>query len=378
MDECAPDDLKCVLSDEAPLQDYYFREEYAQAMSIIQAADLNAAFDDGLTGKFIDSVSKRCSYESPDIANHIDQLPAADFKQIFDNALDLIERLRSPGDHGWVGWQDPWTIEFFPHLLRAYPDAKSIVLVRDPRGIIASNQAALTHDQMDDEEVGQVLSYARHWRMLVAYIIRLNAQGFGDRLHVVRYEDLVSDPSVTMRGICEFLALEYSADMIDPGKITQQSNDSAWKGNSSFQSETIGLNEASATRWTKTLDQVAHQLVEFLCGPEMELMDYALTSEVATHDPSWETIQFLIDHNDAYANWRSDIGDPLRDSAYELFRRKMLLESGSNADPTLIRRCFLFEEVFEALRQPRSTNGNSTRAFYGCPDRKKYPSTRVQ
>ena len=100
-------------------------------------------------------------------------------------------------------WGDktPINTQFLDKIVRVFPRAQFVHIVRDPRATVASYmQAGL---KSLDESIDT-------WRNAVANVDAV-ARGLGPRgLLEIRYEDLVTKPEATVREVCGFLGLEYS------------------------------------------------------------------------------------------------------------------------------------------------------------------------
>ena len=90
-----------------------------------------------------------------------------------------------------------------PNLLRtrflrsSFPRASFVMIVRHPLAVAAATQKW---------SGTSIVSLVRHWA--VCHRILLDDARRVERLHVVRYEDLVAAPASTLRGIFAFLSLD--------------------------------------------------------------------------------------------------------------------------------------------------------------------------
>ena len=50
----------------------------------------------------------------PHLKKNINDLKGKNFKEIFDNALKIIDKNHKKKNIKWVGWMDSWIEEFFP------------------------------------------------------------------------------------------------------------------------------------------------------------------------------------------------------------------------------------------------------------------------
>jgi hypothetical protein len=333
----------------SPLQDYYFTDERVAIMDAIQRSGLDVPFDPEEWETFLERSIARGGVMAPDLAAHFEQLRGRDYREVFDHACRLVASVRGAADRRWVGFKDVWIIEFFGAIARTFPDARFVVVLRDPRAIIASMMAI-----DDPAQVAHALSYARHWRKHVAFIEHYRQEPhIAHRLHVLSLEDLVTDPEGRVRGLCAFLDIAFDPGMLDSRNYFDYGKGAVWAGNSSFERTTSGFNRALTERWRQQLDPRIRKLTDVVCGPDMELAGYCPDADTRFDDP--DVLDYLLDTNDVPVNWRSDLGDPQRDYGFELFRRALLARPQSAPPPAdqLVRRSFLFPEVYARLRAAR-------------------------
>lgn len=345
----ASSELQQAFDPASPMQDYYFTDERIGLMDVVQKGDLSTAILDQEWEDFLAKTTIRTAKQCAELVPYLGELKGANYKEIFDNALEIITKARNVRDCKWIGIKEAWSIEFFASLARAYPEAKFLVIVRDPRAIINSMLAFI---QRDPSVVAHVLSYARHWRKMVAFIDHYQRDpNISGRLYVVTHEQVLQDPAGKAADLCDFLEVEYDPRMIDTNNYIDYSTGTQWKGNSIFEEVTSGISVHRAERWREKLDPKALKMVEFACGHDMKLMGYEKTAQTTGEWPNPEVLEYIVQNGQAYANWRSDFEDPQKDYGFELFRHALITQSGGNLDSDLIRRSFLFEEVFGELRQ---------------------------
>ena len=101
-------------------------------------------------------------------------------------------------------------------MLRAmWPDAQFIHLVRDGRDCAASLKRMKWYSR---GTVGAAATWVHSVDCCRKAQRRLPASSFVE----VRYEDLVQDYPTVLRGLCDFLGLEFSEDMLKPQKLAKQ------------------------------------------------------------------------------------------------------------------------------------------------------------
>lgn len=128
------------------------------------------------------------------------------FMAVFDHVYD--EERRRTGA-GRVFFKENETFDHVDTLRAFYPDAQFVYLVRDGRDILASWLRSPTH-------FGTLAHGAALWseqqRKCIAAYRALSKAG---SVHALYYEDLVSRPDETVRGLCAFLGEDYSPEMLE-------------------------------------------------------------------------------------------------------------------------------------------------------------------
>lgn len=335
----------------APMQDYYFDDGRLRVFDAILDANLDLPFDKREWEEFLSTTIQRGALEAADLTHLFERLRGETYQEMFRNALAIVGTGRSSLDRNWVGFHETWIIDFYPALARAFDEARFLVMLRDPRAIINSMRAIVrTHP----DQVAQVLSYVRHWRKYVSLALMFrNDPLFSGRIHVSSHDSVLMDPHRTVGSICRFLDLSFDEAMLDSRNFYDYATQETWIGNSSFEDRTEGVRAHRSTRWRSTLDPVILDTVEWLCGPDMRLAGYEpITRFAEAVEPSAAIIDFLRRESASELNWRSDLGDPDMDIGYEIERKRLLILSSPLTDAAMVRRCFLFPEVYAALRDP--------------------------
>jgi hypothetical protein len=120
-------------------------------------------------------------------------------------ALIHEQHARSLGRSRW-GDQTEFLEGYAREILSAYPDARFIHMLRDPR----DRYEAMLHKQLRRGGLG--VATAR-WRSSAGLAVR-NLAEFSGRYMVIRYEEMVTDPGAVLQEVCTFLDEEYSPVML--------------------------------------------------------------------------------------------------------------------------------------------------------------------
>jgi hypothetical protein len=108
------------------------------------------------------------------------------------------------------GCKSPNYFDCLPRLAEQFPDAKFIVLWRDPADVCRSVVRARSDSFFARR--GMVLRALLGCRDLKAGADALTARGVP--IHQVQYEDLVASPGEVMEGVCRFLDIEFDRRMV--------------------------------------------------------------------------------------------------------------------------------------------------------------------
>jgi len=150
-------------------------------------------------------------------------------------------------------------------LKELFPTAKVIQVVRDPRAVFASRKKRLA----SYGRYSKAHRLVREWNRNARLIPRLRREP--SRFLVLRYEELVKNPTVVLREVCRFGGFDFSEQMLKPTRAGQE-----WEGNSSFQPGFQGINPATVDQWKGYLTHDEIWWIEFHCRKGMSLANYPL------------------------------------------------------------------------------------------------------
>ena len=115
-------------------------------------------------------------------------------------------------DRGASRWIEkrPAYWRHIPTLLRLFPDAQIVHLVRDPRAVVAS---LLQVDWFDDAD--SVPHTAALWVQAEHELRKWGRRLPADSYHRLRFEDLTADPRGELGRLTDFLAAPFAEQMLD-------------------------------------------------------------------------------------------------------------------------------------------------------------------
>lgn len=117
--------------------------------------------------------------------------------------------------------KEPHLTMLFPELYELLPDSRFIVLVRDPRDIIASmvkvGEAIKAQGNEHFFQDRDMVQLSNHVKRFYWPCLSNKDEGFGRQILYVKYEDLVTEPAVVIDTLNEYTGLDLKPDT---GKIS--------------------------------------------------------------------------------------------------------------------------------------------------------------
>jgi Sulfotransferase family len=189
------------------------------------------------------------------------------------------------GKRRW-GEKTPQHVLHWDHVGAALPDAKIIHIVRDGRdvalGLIAARFGPAT-----------TFRAAERWLTYVDSIEAVKAATTSERLHEIRYEDLLLEPERVLTGLCSFLGERYAKTMLDFHK-------NADPYGHGYRSEHRNLHKPlmrdRVGRWRRRMSARDVRIFESVAGPALERYGYALATP-ATPLAGWQRqyLRWVVD-----------------------------------------------------------------------------------
>jgi hypothetical protein len=93
-------------------------------------------------------------------------------------------------------------------IAECWPDARFIFLLRHPAAIVRSRKA-----------LGPGVDAEKNIELIRRYCEALEGARQSYPGHVVRYEELTADPEAVIRGVCDFLGVQWEPQMLEYGRF---------------------------------------------------------------------------------------------------------------------------------------------------------------
>lgn len=332
-----------------PFQDYYYSNESIKVLDSVMNLSTNLKLPKVLWKKHLGLIKKRWSLDNQDLVKNINKVYNPNFSKLINNCFDVIKHTRNLENKKILGILDWWIIEMFLPLAKTFKQAKFIIIIRDPRASIASHTKK--KEKGAEKKLANSLSFIRSWRKMIAITIYYKSlKIFKKRLHVVKHEDLVKNPKRICKELCVFLNVKFNIDMLNTKNYIDHSTGKVWTGNSSFEKETFGFSEKRATRWKKKLSYSEIKAIEFIALHELKLMNYKFYKK-DNFSKLKEGLSQLVDGDKKKRKWKTSSYKTEFNYGAEFFKNHLFDIISIKKDKKLLRRLFLFEEVYKKIQK---------------------------
>ena len=170
--------------------------------------------------------------------------------------------------HGKPRWGDkrPAYYQEVDVLLRLFPDAQIVHIVRDGRSNVASLKKM---PWWPYDSIGSMASWSQ-----AEYCSRRNQKRLpADTFHVIRYESLVADPEPVLRELCRFLDEDFHPAMLEPSEVRDVVPEKkTWHGNLKQ-----SVNTDQVESWRKGLDPWELGLMETVLRRKLKHWNYPIS-----------------------------------------------------------------------------------------------------
>jgi len=190
------------------------------------------------------------------------QAECKSYKDIYSIFMNM--QARDSGKTRW-GNQVPRDLFNIHLILSFYPDAKVIMCVRDIRDFLHSYKYKWR--KTSPQNIARIKSMYHPivtsilWKLGVRKISEIKRSRKNNFI-IIRYEDLVNDPELTIRDMCKTIGENFEHDMLDIDS-----------DNSSFGSQK-GIFKTSAGRWARGLTGEEAFLAQWIGGKELMAFGY--------------------------------------------------------------------------------------------------------
>ena len=195
-----------------------------------------------------------------------------------DAYFEALCRLRAHR-HGRERWGEktPRHVYRIDDLLSAYPDAKVVCLVRDPRAVVASYKdwhgAAERRGVTESPELAADRERSRRsynavlmsllWRGVVRASFDALERHGREHVRIQHFEQLAASPEAEVRELCAWLGLEFEPALLEVPVV-----------NSSYATTGAGVSSEPVERWRERLSPTEVGIVQSVCRPLLTQLGY--------------------------------------------------------------------------------------------------------
>lgn len=119
--------------------------------------------------------------------------------------------------------QTPRNVFYIGEILRLYPEARVINMIRDPRDVLLSQKRKWKRRFLGAKNI-PLREVLRSWvnyhpitisKLWDASVGAADKHAEDERVHSLRFEDLVADPENVVREVCEFVGVPFDTDLLE-------------------------------------------------------------------------------------------------------------------------------------------------------------------
>ena len=334
----------CTLRKSIP--DYFYNKGFLNYYKKLTRKSLDIKTDKDNYRAFFERHKLRLDLQCNELIKFIPKKPILNIKHLLEVSLHSIQKSRFPKTGNILGIKDSWIIELFPALAKTFKNAKFILVVRDPRACISSNYSLKSKNIKANS-----CSFVRSWRKNIAFLSELESDPkIKERIHLIKYEDLITRPKITAKKIFKFLELPFRQKVLDPKNYFDYSKNIPWTSNSSFSVKKQKIYKSSLDRWKKVLPFNLLCLVEIISYPELRLLGYRPTTNVHKKANINAAIRYIINEKNKGTGWSSNnnLADEIK--KIKLDYNKNFYKTGDNLQKFL----FLshYKKIIPFLKNP--------------------------
>jgi hypothetical protein len=169
----------------------------------------------------------------------------------------------------------PVDVGHIPELIKWFPESKIVHITRDPRALAMSKSNDPSGTAIKVIEHPRfawlirklaVLSTIAQYRLSAKMHLQLECL---NNYRLFRYEDLLANPEIVLRELCDFIETDFAAKMLEPQKGRHEHQPSSLTGK-----RQKAFDPAAATRWRTVISKGDYWLVSLLTRESMKKLDY--------------------------------------------------------------------------------------------------------
>lgn len=211
------------------------------------------------------------------------------FREFYASLFDSLAS-RNPGV-AFISEKTPANIAAATDLLKLFPEAFYVNVIRDGRDVVLSHQKVLQRFKQEHGQKGKkwwheysVRQVSRNWNSDINRFVSMrNDMSIKRRVMNVKYEDLVSDPQAILTPIMHKLQLQLEPQQLHPETIPKDqigysvNVDGVWYTDGMFHQN---LNELSVSGWKNDLPWIKSLLANLMLCRNLKQMGYDVPKNI--------------------------------------------------------------------------------------------------
>ena len=211
------------------------------------------------------------------------------FREFYASLFDGLAA-RNPGV-AYISEKTPANVAAATDLLRLFPNAFYVNVVRDGRDVVLSHQKVLKRFREQHGQKGKrwwheysVRDVSRKWNADIdRYLEMTSTETIAPRVLNVRYEDVVTNPKAVLAPLLQTLGLELEEQLLQPETVNKEqlgysvNVDGVWYTDGMFSQS---LNSLSVSGWQKNLAWPKRLLANFMQCRNLQRMGYRVSGSV--------------------------------------------------------------------------------------------------
>jgi hypothetical protein len=188
----------------------------------------------------------------------------------------MYDQVREAEGKARWGCKSTFMVHYADRALARDPGARFVLLVRDPRDVAASSRRSVFspfHPWFT----------AQLWRDQQLIGLELLERLGVERVHLLRYEDLLDQPEASVRTLCAFLAEPFEPQMLRFHE-SREARTSA-KLSESWENTAKPVLSGNAGKYRRHLSEEEVRMVEAVCGALMDRLGYERDHADALFEP---------------------------------------------------------------------------------------------
>lgn len=224
--------------------------------------------------------SENWKLEEQALVHYLRTLSIETYGQAVSGVYQFYMSVNEPDAVHWGDKSGTVSLRYLGELCAQLPDCRFVHIVRDGRDVLCSYRGANGKSGPHAPKLPEdPFDAAWQWSGRVNSIDSFLKQFETHRVHVVRYEDLTSNPQKYLSQVCEFLNLDFEPAMLEFGKRNAElelepKSFLQWKSKT-----TEAVSDSQVERWKQELTLSEIRKFELIAGPTLARFGYQRESE---------------------------------------------------------------------------------------------------